>query len=109
MIVRYSESIEIDADRRYDVFAFAGHLEVYQHGMTFRDAAKAIMGVRGTKWLEALCEKYPRGTDYDRPRPIRQRKAKKTIDDNAFGSHPKQEEKSKDKKDAKPTVPAGAK
>lgn len=109
MIVRYSESVEIDADRRYDVFAFAGHLEVYQHGMTFRDAVKAIMGVRGTKWLEALCEKYPRGTDYDRSRPTRQRKPR-TQEVNKQEATEKTEKKVTEvKKDTKPTVPVGAK
>lgn len=71
MIVRYSESLQLDPDRRNDVVAFAGFLGCYQHGMRMRDAVKSIMSIRGTGWLKELEEKYPRGTDYDRPKSKR--------------------------------------
>ena len=59
MIVSYKESIEIDPDRRYDIFALAGKIEVYQNGMRLRDCVKAIMARIGTDWVGQLEVTYP--------------------------------------------------
>jgi len=75
MIVRYSESVEIPQERRYDVFAYAGHLLVYKNGMKTRDCVKAIMSVVGTSWVEKLNEMYPLG--HHKPARRRRQHAKK--------------------------------
>lgn len=66
MKVSFRESIEVPADRKSDIYAYAGKLGVFRHGMLMRDAIKAIMSVAGVSWVELMLTEYPVNTDYVR-------------------------------------------
>ncbi len=61
MIVSAKGSVSVDPPRRFDVFALAGRLEVYKHGMKLRDCCKAIIAAQGTAILDDLNTTYPAG------------------------------------------------
>ena len=86
MIVRFSESIIIDPALRYAVFAFAGKIEVYQRGMSLRDAVKAIMATRGVTWYSDMAAMYPANDTYvvkpRKPRTVRLSSSEGTLPKN---------------------------
>ncbi len=59
MKVSFRESIDIDAERKLDIIAFAGLKGVYRHGMYMRDAIKALMAILGTSWQAEMLAAYP--------------------------------------------------
>lgn len=74
MIVSAKGSVSIDPARRFDVFALAGKLEVYRHGMKLRDAVKAIISAQGTGILDDLNTVYPAGLFDGKPSHRRQKR-----------------------------------
>lgn len=64
MIVSAKDSVVLEPSDKPLVFAFAGQLGVFKRGMTFRDAVKAVIAVRGTSWVMELETLYPPNSDY---------------------------------------------